>query len=368
MTRRLRRPRRPLSADAYIHHATRGLPRAERLDAAAELRAHLTERMQEHQAHGFSPEEAEYLAVRGMGDPQPVNRGLLGHAFTHRAGWFTLAALLVGGLGWTAYREWLPPREGAQFGPMNQRDINALFSDTSAPRGTYQAVTLTYPRGTKAMLYVTVSTADQRYGPEQVSLFSKDLVNDEEQNFRGRIPGSYRYQERALLITQDVTCDGQEHSRIFMTGFGLPSPFWNSGIEITSGPRGGGFIEGACRNPAVRLHQIRERLNSVPPTTVTRTVRPSGENGVLSLHQPLRLNEWRVLYRLRVDPEADPNTYSPMPTGPASPKARGTYVAVMPLDHVPNNADGYSWGGMTVGFKGQKPIPLPPLVTGTPGG
>ncbi|UBV42829.1 permease prefix domain 1-containing protein [Deinococcus taeanensis] len=365
MTRRLPHPRRPLTADAYIHRATRGLPHAERLDAAAELRAHLAERMQEHRAQGFSPEEAEYLAVQGMGDPHPVNRGLLGHAFTHRAGWLTLGVLLTGGLGWTAYREWLPPREGAQFGPVNQRDMNALFSDTSAPRGTYQAVTLTYPRGTKAVVYVAVASTEDQNSPEAVSLFTKSLVDEEQQNFKGRRPGSYRYQERALLLAQDLTCDGQKRSRIFMTGFGLPSPFWNTGSAVSSGP-GGSFSED-CQNPSVRLHQVKERLNTTPPTTVTRTVPPGGENVVLRAHFPLRLNEWRVLYRLRVDPEADPQVFSPSPTGPASTKARGAYLAVLPLDHVVNDSGGYSWGGMHVGFKGETPIALPPLVADTPG-
>ncbi len=365
MTRRLPRPRRPLSADAYIHHATRGLPRPERLDAAAELRAHLTERMQEHQAHGFSPEEAEYLAVRGMGDPHHVNRGLLGHAFTHRAGWLTLAALMVGGLGWTAYREWLPPREGAQFGPMNQRDINALFSDKDAPRGTYQGVTLTYPRGTKAVLYVTVSSPEDQFDSTQVDLFTKDLTNEEEWNFTGRIPGSYRYQERLLLSDWRMTCKGQERSGIYKTGYGLPSPFENSGTSGYSGPS---MLVGACANPSVRLHRATHTLNTTPPTQETHTVPPDGAGAIFNAHRPLHLNEWRVLYRLRVDPEADPNTSGAADSGAFSAKTRGVYVAVMPLDHVPNDTDGYSWGGMTVGFKGEKPIPLPPLVTDQPGG
>ncbi|WP_162393750.1 permease prefix domain 1-containing protein [Deinococcus kurensis] len=366
MTRRLPRPHRPLSADAYIHRATRGLPRAERLDAAAELRAHLTERVQEHQAHGFSPEEAEYLAVRGMGDPHPVNRGLLGHAFTHRAGWLTLAALMMGGLGWTAYREWLPPREGAQFGPMNQQDINALFSDKDAPRGTYQGVTLTYPRGTKAVLYVTVSSTENKSRPEQVSLFSKNLVNEEEQNFSGRIPGSYRYQERLLLSAWRMTCEGQERSGIYKTGYGLPSPFENSGMSGYSGP--GGMIVGACANPSVRLNVVKDHLSTQPPTTAIRVVPPDGENSIMTAHFPFKLNEWRVLYRLRVDPERDSAWFGGTSTEKKGTPPRGVYVAVMPLDHVPNNAERYSWGGMTVGFTGEQPIPLPPLVTDQPGG
>ena len=99
MTRRLSRTPLLLSIDAYIHRATLGLPKAERLDAAAELRAHLLERTAEHEAQGFSREEAEFLAVKGMGDPQPVNRSLLGHALTHKAGWLALAVLLAGGGG-----------------------------------------------------------------------------------------------------------------------------------------------------------------------------------------------------------------------------------------------------------------------------
>ncbi|MDK2012223.1 MULTISPECIES: permease prefix domain 1-containing protein [unclassified Deinococcus] len=363
MTRRLPRPRRPLSADAYIHRATRGLPRAERLDAAAELRAHLTERMQEHQAHGFSPEEAEYLAVRGMGDPHPVNRGLLGHAFTHRAGWLTLAALLVGGLGWTAYREWLPPREGAQFSPMNQRDVNALFSNKDAPRGTYQGVTLTYPRGTKAVLYVTVSSTEDRYRPEEVRLTTKDLTQEEQINFRERLPGSYRYQERLLLSPLRVSCTGQDYSGIYWTTYTMPSPLENSGGRAYSG-RGGAV---ACGNPSVRLHRVTQTLSTTPPSQHTRTVPPEGQGSTFTMHHLLRLNEWRVLYRLRVDPEGDPTTSGAADSGSFSAKARGVYVAVMPLDYVPNDTDGYSWGSMSVGFKGEKPIPLPPLVTDQPG-
>lgn len=104
MTRRAQRRRRVLSVNAYIHRATLGLPKDERLDAAAELRAHLLERIAEHEAQGFSREEAEYLAVKGMGEPSVTNRELLGHFLTNRAGWLTLAALLTGIAAWGAYR------------------------------------------------------------------------------------------------------------------------------------------------------------------------------------------------------------------------------------------------------------------------
>ncbi|MFC6660793.1 hypothetical protein [Deinococcus multiflagellatus] len=44
-----------LTVEGYVHRATRGLPAAERLDAAAELRTHLLDRAAEHEAQGFSP-------------------------------------------------------------------------------------------------------------------------------------------------------------------------------------------------------------------------------------------------------------------------------------------------------------------------
>lgn len=69
-----RERRRVLSLHQYVQHATLGLPKAARLDAAAELRSHLLERVETLQTQGFSREEAEYLAVRAMGDPGLTNR------------------------------------------------------------------------------------------------------------------------------------------------------------------------------------------------------------------------------------------------------------------------------------------------------
>ena len=146
-----------LSLNQYIHRATLGLPRAERLDAAAELRAHLLERVAELEQKGFAREEAEFLAVRAMGDPAPINRGLLGHAFTARLGWSVLALALLGGGGWWAANNLMPPKEGVAYtgSELTLEDLRALQADTNAPKGTYQTATLTYPKGTKAIYYLT---------------------------------------------------------------------------------------------------------------------------------------------------------------------------------------------------------------------
>ncbi|MFC6660795.1 hypothetical protein [Deinococcus multiflagellatus] len=59
---------------------------------------------------------------------------------------------------------------------------------------------------------------------------------------------------------------------------------------------------------------------------------------------PLRLNEWTVLYRLQVDPQADPNTIS-LPASNLSAKARGVYVAVLPLNRTPGGDGGTAGAG-----------------------
>jgi hypothetical protein len=361
MTRRARGKGRVLSLDAYIHHATLGLPREERLDAAAELRTHLLARVAEHEAQGFSREEAEYLAVRGMGEPRTVDRGLLGHVFTHRLGWATLAVLILGGAGWSAWREWLPPREGLRLEAASPQDIAFLFTLKDAPRGTYQAATLTYPRGTRAVAYVTVASSEDRYQPANISLFTKDVTGEEAQNFVGRPPGSYRYQERWLLTTWPMTCHGQERAGIYTTGQVLASPFWNSGTTVQRGP--GGQITGDCNNPSVRLHTVQEALASVPPTVAGRTVPAFGNDEVATTGntlQPLTVDQWTVIKRLGVDPAADTNSFGSGPVGGYSAQARGVYVAVMPLRRSVSGSRGYSYGAGMVQIDGD-PDPLPPL-------
>lgn len=361
MTRRLRRAPRLLSIDAYIHRATLGLPKAERLDAAAELRAHLLERTAEHEAQGFSREEAEFLAVKGMGDPQPVNRSLLGHALTHKAGWLALVVLLAGGGGWWAYREWMPPKEGVAFEAATPADIARLFADPDAPRGQYQAATLTYPRGTQAVVYANVASNDIKNGNANVFVSVKNIEDQNQQNFRGRIPGSYRYQERWLIVSQRLTCRGMPRRRLYATALSLNSPFANSGIQSQSGL---GYIVEACNNPSVLLRQRGGEFPYVVPA--------DGEGYLLtsaSGQHTLHLNQWTVLRRLVVDPQADPNTVGmPMDgyNNGYSKQARGSLVAVLPLSRIPTQTDGgYSYGAGMVQLRGDTQ-PLPPLPSIVP--
>ncbi|WP_168733367.1 permease prefix domain 1-containing protein [Deinococcus sp. Arct2-2] len=364
MTRRLGRSRRLLSIDAYIHRATLGLPKAERLDAAAELRAHLLERTAEHEAQGFSREEAEFLAVKGMGDPQPVNRSLLGHALTHKAGWLALAVLLAGGGGWWAYREWMPPKEGIAFEAATPADIARLFATPDAPRGQYQAATVTYPHGTQAVVYANVASRDDKVGSEALFISVNDIKDLQEQNFRGRIPGSYRYQERWLMAVQRMTCKSEPRARLYVTAQTVSSQFWDSGANSMNGSAS---IVEDCNNPSVLLRQRGGEFPGVVP--------PEGEGVLLtsaSGQYTLALNQWTVLRRLVIDPLADPNTVGmPMDgyNNGYSKQARGSFVAVLPLSRIPTQTDGgYSYGAGVVQLKGDThPLPpLPPIVPEPP--
>lgn len=361
------RPRPPLTIDQYVHRVTLGLPRGQRLDAATELRAHLLERVAEYQGHGYAREEAEFLAVRGMGEVADAHPQLWRERLT-TLGWPVLALLLVSGLGWTAYREWLPPREGVMFVSPTPADISFLFSQPDAPRGTYQAAELTLPRGTKTLVYVNVASPETRGGNEQVFLFSKGVAQETAENVRGRVHGSYRYQERWLWTSERLNCQDasgllRPSVRFYVTGQTMPSPFWAKGSQNTSGLAS---MVGPCNNPHVALHQVTQRLASVPPSSVTTTVPPDGEGVLVRSRKPvgLRLNHWTVLARLTVDPRQDPNTYG-MPPGGYSREARASYLAVMPLStEAPAGSDfGYSWGRGYVKLVEQGPaLRLPPLI------
>lgn len=321
MTRRARGKGRVLSLDTYIHRATLGLPREERLDAAAELRTHLLERVAEHEAQGFSREEAEYLAVKGMGGPQTVNRGLLGHVFTNRLGWVALAALLVGGGGWYAWREWLPPAEGVNFEAVTPADVARLFADSKAPRGSYQAMTLTFPKGTRSVAYVNVADGDSSTSGTGMMTEIKDVEWLTKATIMGRVPGSYRYQERWLIASERLSCHGLDRQRLFVKVDAVPSPFRNQGRAST----GIASAVNTCDNPSLLLttgkYGVRE-ADGAGSTTTTVHPRPV-----------LKLNQWTVLKRLVVDPQRDPNVYQSPEGGGYSSSARGAYVAVMPLDH-----------------------------------
>ncbi|MFC3832388.1 MULTISPECIES: permease prefix domain 1-containing protein [Deinococcus] len=152
MIRELFRRRHPQTISEYVRRATLGLPRADRLDAAAELRTHLLERMAEHQAQGFSPEEAEYLAVRSMGEPDGTNRALLGHAFTHRAGWAVLALLVAAWAGWSSWSR----RDDPRVVGGGLVDVNAFNNGGTLPT-TYVQYRFKTPPGTKFMEVAWIS-------------------------------------------------------------------------------------------------------------------------------------------------------------------------------------------------------------------
>lgn len=169
MIRRLRRKKAPLTIDEYVHRATLGLPRAERLDAATELRAHLLERVAEYQAQGYAREEAEFLAVRGMGEVQVTNRELLGHFFTHRAGWLTLFALLAGSGAWAAYRasQWEGVRPAA---PIAQDDTAVLqlmagVWPIHAESIFRQAAEVRFPKGTRSVFGAMLTSGAKGMNP-----------------------------------------------------------------------------------------------------------------------------------------------------------------------------------------------------------
>lgn len=344
MIRRLGRTRQPLTIRDYVQRATLGLPKAERLDAATELRMHLLERRAEYEAKGYSPEEAEFLAVRGMGEvaaahPQLWRERLLA------LGWPVLALLLLSGAGWYGYREWLPPKEGIWFSAPTPADTNTLFNLQDAPRGSYQAATLTLPKGTRTLVYVNVASPIEKNDPEQVFVYAKNIANEMKYNIKGRVPNSYRYQERWLWTTQHLTCHGKPALRFYLTAQTLPSPFWNTDSRSSSGM---GSTSEPCQNPNIALRQVSEKINTVPPEVKTRIVRADGEGNIMNSGTPaeLRFRHWTVLARAVVDPQQNPNI-GQFPPARYSTQARGVYLAVMPLpDTIPDQYSfGSSWGG-----------------------
>jgi hypothetical protein len=275
MTRRLSRASRLLSINAYIHRATLGLPKAERLDAAAELRAHLLERTAEHESQGFSREEAEFLAVKGMGDPQPVNRSLLGHALTHKAGWLVLALLVAGGGGWWAYREWMPPRVGVSREEFTADDAKLLFTYATAPRGHYDAYNITYPKGTQSIVAAFISE-DMR----QVQVLDLSQISGKQ---RINAPGSYRYQQR-WLINGSVSAPESlpwypqcKNLGIYFLTPEIPSALIRN--QVGAGQMGGLIPYGAC-------YEADKKLAAQLPLTQQADW----------MEQPMALNHWSLVF------------------------------------------------------------------------
>ena len=146
MTRRAAgRAGRVLSLNQYVHRATLGLPKAERLDAAAELRAHLLERVAELEGKGFARDEAEYLAVQAMGDPVVTNRQLLGHFFTTPLGWACIGLFLAGIVGWQVASQ---PKTRVQQEGFEDAALMSMIWDGTLPTN-YSHLSFDVPVGTR---------------------------------------------------------------------------------------------------------------------------------------------------------------------------------------------------------------------------
>jgi hypothetical protein len=171
VTRRApRRAGKALSLNAYVHRATLGLPKPERLDAAAELRAHLLEQVSVLEAKGFAREEAEFLAVQAMGNPQVTNRQLLGHLLTTPLGWGVLGIVVLGLGGWWASEQLKVI--GIRPSVIVQTDYVALSHVLAGqwPHGwgfgAYQmAADIHFPNGTKNVLAAFVNYGDPSLRP-----------------------------------------------------------------------------------------------------------------------------------------------------------------------------------------------------------
>lgn len=275
MTRRLFRPRRAPGIDAYIRRATLGLPREQRLDTAAELRTHLLERVAEFEKQGFAREEAEYLAVKGMGEPEVTNRGLLGHVFTYRLGWAVLAPLVLGGGGWYAWREWWPPRVGIYRTEFTPEDAKFLFTQPQAPRGDYLSYVITYPKPTVSIVLAFVSE-DVR----DVQVVNLQALRGNQQL---QPPGSYRFQQRVLLLPAATDprelpwspqCDS---TGLYFIASEVPSPLIEN--RIIGGQVGGYVPYGACFEAQKKL-AAQLPLQSFPDWW----------------QRPMKLNEWSLVF------------------------------------------------------------------------
>ncbi len=148
--------------DKYIRRATAGLPQFERIDTAAEIRVNLNIRVKELMCEGHTREEAEYLAIKDLGDAFSTNRALLGHAFTHRLGWVLVAVALLGISSWWVWQHrWDYFWGSTQIAAMelNSRDMDyTLRADKEfVERANYNKFRLSLPRGSRSIeiLYVT---------------------------------------------------------------------------------------------------------------------------------------------------------------------------------------------------------------------
>ncbi|GGJ25996.1 permease prefix domain 1-containing protein [Deinococcus roseus] len=91
------------TVDRYIKKATLGLPRKERLDLAVQLRMHMQEKTAEYMEQGFPREEAEYLTLQDMGDPQVPWMQRWRHFLQYQLPYLVLGGVLL--WGWNVARQ-----------------------------------------------------------------------------------------------------------------------------------------------------------------------------------------------------------------------------------------------------------------------
>lgn len=240
----------------YVHRATLGLPRHERLEAAAELRTHLMDRAARLEAEGFSREEAEHLAVKGMGDVGVTNRQLLGHVFTNQVAWAVLAVLVLGGGGgWVWQNVPLPGWGQATWqwdSKLGTADLAALY-EADAPRERVFAADLRIP--TKARYLYLALVPQKEEGLAKVWRY--ELQRRDE---GGRFEASpNRTRQARLLLTgeawNEAACESGRDVGLFVDLRWMPekgvsmSGGSSVGLNRQTAPSAGNFYCAGLRLP-----------------------------------------------------------------------------------------------------------------------
>lgn len=243
----------------YVTRATLGLPKHERLEMAAELRTHLLDRAAQLEREGFSREEAEHLAVKGMGDVGLTNRELLGHIFTTPLGWGVLAALVLCGGGWWTWQNVpLPMWGGATWRwseEITAADLARLY-EADAPRGRVFAADLKLPAKTQYFYVGLIPQKDEGWA----KLWRYDLRPVDSAGKRRSSPNQ-RKQARLLLTGQawnrDI-CDSGRDVALFMDVRWTPERAASLEGGMAANIKRGRFPHGAFFCPDLKLPDAQD--------------------------------------------------------------------------------------------------------------
>ncbi|GGJ25987.1 permease prefix domain 1-containing protein [Deinococcus roseus] len=177
--------------DQYIHKATRGLPRKERIDAAAELRAHMIEKIKDLMQQGFSREEAAYLAVQEMGSPTVPFWQRFRHFAQYQLPYWVLGAVLLSGGYWWGKDNLFAPKAGVyalqDIGVKEMKDILNLGSQSTSG---WKGVKVVFPTETRHLTVMLMEGA--RPG------MSRSTPAVPQPGEEGK-PNNFRFQETFLL-------------------------------------------------------------------------------------------------------------------------------------------------------------------------